>query len=364
MSRTPAPTCLGDPRLVDVLDRWIVTPGLAPSCAVAVIDAGRMVEAAVVQADLPVSEGAPPVFDLASVTKPLSATVALHLVAEGRLSLDATLGSLLPEVDGTPAAGARVEDLLSHRAGLPAWGALYLDDPFAVAPTPSVPWSGSWPSLATMLRRAASRCGPAGPEVYSDLGYVLLGAALARTAGALRAAIAARTGIGPPVPRARVVPTEDVPWRGGALRGRVHDENAYALEEVGGEPGHAGAFATAAEVAAFGASWLRSLAGAGPLPRALAERAVAPRPGGTHGLGWDTRSGPRPSSGGGFGPRTFGHLGFTGTSLWIDPDAGRVVCLLANRVAVGRADDRFRVARGPVHDAVLAAVLDRTGGPR
>lgn len=358
MSRALAPTSLGDPRLVEVLRARVVEPGLAPSCAVAVIDGGHRWDAAVVQPDVDADEGAPPIFDLASVTKPLTATVALHLVAEGTLSLDATLGALLPEVEGTLAAAARLEDLLSHRAGLPAWGALYLDDPFAVAPTPSTPCPAALPSLGTMIRRAAGRCGPPGREVYSDLGYVLLGAALGRRVGSLRQAVLARTGIGRAASGARVVPTEDVAWRGGRVRGRVHDENAYALEEAGGEAGHAGAFATAVEVAAFGATWLRVLAGEGPLPSELGWRAVVARPGGTHGLGWDTRSGARPSSGNHFGPRTFGHLGFTGTSLWIDPDAGRVVALLANRVAVGRADDRFRAARGALHDAVLEAVLD------
>lgn len=360
VSRPPAPTCLGDPRLVEALRTTVIEAGLAPSCAVAVVDGGRLLEGAVVQADVQASTELPPIFDLASVTKPLTATVALHLVATGELSLDTPLSAWLPMAAGTKVAGARLGDLLAHRAGLPAWGALYLDDPFSVGPSPSPAPVGPFPSLSTMLARATARCDDAGREVYSDLGYVLLGAALGLRLGSLRRETRARTGLGGAPPEeawARTCPTEDVAWRGGPVRGRVHDENAFALEEAGGEPGHAGAFGTAAEVAAFGVAWLSSLDGHGPLPRDLATRAVVADPGGTHGLGWDTRSGTQPSSGRWFGPRTFGHLGFTGTSLWMDPAAELVGVLLTNRVHPTRAADAIRRARPAAYDAIAERML-------
>lgn len=353
LTRIPAPTSAGDPRLVEVLTAEILAPAVATSCAVAVSIGGRRWLADVSRDAL-----VPPlVFDLASVTKPLTATVALAAVARGELGLDTRVADVLPELAATPAATAQVHALLSHRAGLPAWGALYGEAPFTFTPERSTPMHAV-PPLATLLERAASRREESTAERYSDLGYVLLGAMLARRSGRLRDLWRTHTGIGgPPSELLSVVPTEDVAWRGGVIRGRVHDENAFALEEAGGDPGHAGAFATAEQLVAFGESWLAALAGRGPLPASLAAEAVRPREGGTHRLGWDGRSGPTPSSGARFGPRTFGHLGFTGTSLWIDPDQALVFVLLTNRVHPTRANDRLRAARPRVHDAVLARIL-------
>ncbi|MBL8717142.1 MAG: beta-lactamase family protein [Myxococcales bacterium] len=351
--RVPAPTSAGDPRLVEVIAAEIVESAVATSCSVAVsVDGQRSV--AVVTRD---AVAQPPVFDLASVTKPLTATVALAAVARGELTLETTVAEVLPELAGTPAAGARLEELLAHRAGLPAWGALYRDESFSFTPERSTPMSGC-PSLESLLLRAASRRDEGRGEVYSDLGYVLVGAMLARRLGPLREQWRVHAGIGgAPAELAAVVPTEDVAWRGGVIRGRVHDENAFVLEEAGGDPGHAGAFASAEQLVAFGESWLASLAGQGRLPASLAHEAIRPRDGGTHRLGWDGRSGPAPSSGRRFGARTFGHLGFTGTSVWIDPDQALVFVLLTNRVHPTRANDRLRAARPRVHDAVLARIL-------
>jgi len=351
--RVPAPTSAGDARLVEVIAAEIVESAVATSCAVAVSVDGQRSVAAVTRDGV----SHPLVFDLASVTKPLTATVALAAVARGELSLDTSVAEVLPELAGTPAAGARVHELLSHRAGLPAWGALYRDASLSFTPERSTPML-ALPPLASLLLRAASRRDQGVGEVYSDLGYVLLGAMLARRLGPLPELWRAHTGIGGPPPElVSVVPTEDVAWRGGVIRGRVHDENAFALEEAGGDPGHAGAFATAEQLVAFGESWLASLAGHGRLPAALANEAIRPREGGTHRLGWDGRSGPAPSSGRRFGARTFGHLGFTGTSVWIDPDQALVFVLLTNRVHPTRANDRLRAARPRVHDAVLARIL-------
>jgi CubicO group peptidase (beta-lactamase class C family) len=289
-----------------------------------------------------------PLFDLASVTKPLTATVVARLISEGRLAWTSTVSDLVPELAGCALASANVEALLSHRAGCPAWGALYLRDPWASPSPRSLPPEGPFEKGA-MLARAASRNEPSSQSVYSDIGYVLLGEMCARALGGrLRDAW--------PIPRphdlSRAEKTEDNAWRG-VIAGEVHDENAWALERAGGDPGHAGAFATALEVRRFAIGWADAVAGReGILPTELARAMIAERPNGSHRLGWDGRSGESPSSGSGFGPRTFGHLGFTGTSVWIDPEKQAIAVLLTNRTWPSRDNLRIRAARPRVHDAL------------
>lgn len=291
---------------------------------------------------------ADPLFDLASVTKPLTATVVARLISEGRVAWTSTVADILPELAGSALANATVEELLSHRAGCPAWGALYLRDPWA-SPTPrSLPPDAPF-DKADMLARAASRREPASHSVYSDIGFVLLGEMCARVLGGkLRDAW--------PIPRpqdlSRAERTEDNAWRG-VVAGEVHDENAWALERVGGDPGHAGAFATVLEVMRFAIGWADAVAGReGIVPFEIARAMIAERPNGSHRLGWDGRSGDAPSSGRGFGPRTFGHLGFTGTSVWIDPEKQAIAVLLTNRTWPSRDNVRIRAARPRVHDAL------------
>jgi CubicO group peptidase (beta-lactamase class C family) len=149
-------------------------------------------------------------------------------------------------------------------------------------------------------------------------------------------------------------PTETVAWRGGAIVAAVHDENAWALTGKGGS-GHAGIFATVDAVLAFGG--------------ALLEAAEVPayawlfreRSGGTLRAGVDGKSAEGSSAGERMGPRTFGHLGFTGTSLWVDPDAGAVVVLLTNRVCPSRDNLAIRAARPWVHDALFERALRLQG---
>jgi CubicO group peptidase (beta-lactamase class C family) len=137
------------------------------------------------------------------------------------------------------------------------------------------------------------------------------------------------------------------------VQGEVHDENAFAL---GGVCGHAGLFGAARDVLALGARALDCLAGDASwlAPERMAWM-IAPRPGGAHRLGWDARGAHAPSSGSAMGPRTFGHLGFTGTSLWCDPDADVAVALVTNRVHPTRENGAIRSLRPALHDAVMAA---------
>ncbi len=301
-------------------------------------------------------------FDLASVTKPMTAVAFVRAgIAPGT-----RLGELLVEARGTASEDATVELLLSHRAGLDAHRTLW-------APM----LRGEKVDVAAALREAAEARredarGEYPPEgfapVYSDLGFALAGAALARAVGAVDAGeaigrlvleplgIAGRAGtvreLAARGVRGPFAPTETAEWRGGPVVGAVHDENAWALTGLGGS-GHAGIFATVDAVLAFGAHVLSELPHLAWL--------VRERPGGTLRAGFDGKSPPPEASSAGsrMGPRSIGHLGFTGTSLWIDPDARVVVCLLTNRVCPTREHVAIRAARPWAHDALFERAVGR-----
>jgi CubicO group peptidase (beta-lactamase class C family) len=150
------------------------------------------------------------------------------------------------------------------------------------------------------------------------------------------------------------MPTETVAFRGGEVRGVVHDENAWALSGHG-LSGHAGLFGTAADVARFGAALVDAWLGVSD--SWLGVQHLAPllrvRPGGTLRAGFDGKSAGQSSAGTLVGPNSFGHLGFTGTSFWCDPDAVRVLVLLTNRVCPTRDNPRIRSARPAVNDALF-----------
>jgi CubicO group peptidase (beta-lactamase class C family) len=274
-----------------------------------------------------------------------------------------------------------MELFLAHRAGLAAHQKLY---------APRI--HGEWLDVSAALRESANARRPdaAGQPpaegfepLYSDLGYILAGAALARAtkmrdageaiehlvldglgvtseAGTVRG-LEARGVRGP------FVPTEDVAWRGGGICGVVHDDNAWALTGRGGS-GHAGIFATAGAVLSFGTALLDALAGRGGALRVSPRSPnrgdpslawlVRERPGGTLRAGFDGKSGAASSAGNLAGPRSFGHLGFTGTSLWMDPDAQRVVVLLTNRVCPSRENVAIRAVRPAAHDVLWQRALE------
>ena len=332
---------------------------------------------------LSLAEDAPPatadtLFDLASVTKPFSALAFARLERAGILSRAERLGDVLPSLGATRSARVPLDLLAAHRAGLDAHRPLYapLVDGGAVD-------VGAALAAAADARREGCEGDPP-PEgfapVYSDLGYLLLGAAVAARAGADLDAVVAREVTGPlglrigsarqlrardPGFDAQVASTEVVAWRGGEIRGAVHDENAWALGRDAA-CGHAGLFGDARSVVDLGIAVLDALAGRRPSflgPDDLAPL-VRDRPGGSLLAGFDGRSGVAPLSGSRFGARTFGHLGFTGVSLWIDPDAELVGVLLTNRVHPTRASDAIRRARPAVYDALAGAMLGWRGGDR
>lgn len=310
----------------DDVARAIVRMGVAPNAAAASVwEAGAAVGG---ETEL--------FFDLASLTKPVLALA----VSRSGLDRGARVGALVPEAAGTPTAEATLEELLSHRAGLAAHAFL----------TPG-----------GALREAAAARKEGASPLYSDLGYVLAGAMLARHVGAVDAGLAMHRLVLEPlglsgrvgtlrelgVDASRCAPTE--------VRGIVHDENARTLTGLGGS-GHAGLFGTIGGVAELVRHVLRERDRLGWL--------VCERPGSTLRAGFDGKSPEGSSAGSVLGPRSFGHLGFTGTSFWIDPDAAIGVVLLTNRVCPSRDNDAIRAARPRAHDALARFALAQKGMPK
>ncbi len=302
-------------------------------------------------------------YDLASLTKVVvTTTLAAQLVERGLLALAEPASARLPDFRAALGEGVTVGHLLDHSSGLPAHLPLYLDTAGPAA-------------YRARLAQVALEAVPGTRTAYSDLGFLVLGLLLEQAGGAgleelARARVLEPLGLRdtlfrPPVElRARIAPTEDCSWRGRRLQGEVHDENAWAL---GGVAPHAGLFGSAGDLARFA----RCLLGGGELegarllaPETLAlfTRRTGRPPGSSRALGWDTPSGQSSSAGSRLGPRAFGHTGFTGTSLWLDPAAGLYVVLLSNRVHPTRATgvEAIRGVRRAVADAAVAD-LEREG---
>jgi CubicO group peptidase (beta-lactamase class C family) len=258
-----------------------------------------------------------------------------------------------------------LSQILSHRGGFSAWGGLYLDVPHALGSAAARRW------IVTEAARRRETEAPPGQAVYSDLGYIVGGAALARAVGksldrVVEDLLTAPLGVSEDVfyagpaqgaRRQRLThasaATERCAWRGRVLRGEVHDENCAAL---GGVAGHAGLFGTARAVAAFGRAMLDAQSGRTSLmPTKLLQTALAPQPGGTHRFGFDTKSPGESLAGKRLSAESFGHWGFTGTSIWCDPARDLVIVLLTNRVHPSRANQKIRGFRPAFHDAIAAA---------
>ena len=308
-------------------------------------------------------------FDLASISKSFVAVTLARLVQRGRLEFDTPLQDLLPEASVSVTGSASVLLLLAHRAGLEAHRTLF-------APLLSgLPFERST-AIREALNGRRPECltpAPAGghPPLYSDLGFALLGLALERLEQLpldeiVEREVCAPLGLSVGSARllrarhvdfaARCMPTETVPFRGGEVQGIVHDENAWALSGHGSS-GHAGLFGTADGVARFGAALLEARAGRSAwLHAKLFAPLLEERPGGTLRAGFDGKSADQSSAGRLAGGRSFGHLGFTGTSFWCDPDADRVLVLLTNRVCPTRNNPKIRAARPAVNDALYALV--------
>lgn len=311
------------------------------------------------------------IYDIASLTKPVATSALLmQLVAEGRVALDTPARALVPELTAPGAEAITLADLAGHAAGFPDHVEFFRRL-----------WAGQRAGAAdareALVRMAGATelVAPPGQIArYSDVGYILLGAAVERAAGQ-RLDQAARARVFEPLGMTStgyaplgesdhlgwsgaVAPTERCGERG-LVVGEVHDENAHA---AGGVCGHAGLFSSAGDLARFAAAMCAAVAGTGdpgPLPPAVAQRfaTTSSAPGTTWRLGWDTPSAAAGvSQAGDLWPRDgIGHLGFTGCSLWLDPARRRYVVLLTNRVHPSRepGGEGIRQLRRAVMDQVV-----------
>lgn len=315
-------------------------------------------------------------FDLASLTKALvTAPLYVWAVTTGRLDLDSRISAFFPPGLVPPGkAAVTLRHLLNHCSGLPAYHPFYLE--LIGTPPPRRKAALLSLILATPLLDAPGRV-----SCYSDLGFLLLGMILESTFGKSLESLAAEILFEPleikslhyrpftaptdpeplpDIPTAGTVEfaaTEQCPWRRRLIVGEVDDENAYCL---GGVAGHAGLFGTA-----FGIFRLLSFLmdvhsgkNASWSPAILREfwKRQDIVPGSTWALGYDTPSASGSSSGVCFSPRSVGHLGFSGTSFWIDLDRGIMVILLTNRIYPTRENEKLKAFRPLVHNLVMEAL--------
>jgi len=303
------------------------------------------------------------VYDMASLTKVIGLTTAMMmLVDSGKIELDAPIQRYVPAFRGAMKERVTVRHLLTHSSGLPAWRRLFAE-------------SSTREEALALVDTTALLRQPGDTFIYSDLGAMTLMQAVEAVTGQridsfLDARVFGPLGmtstryLPPESWRSRIAPTEnDTAFRHRMLHGEVHDENAGRL---GGVSGHAGLFSDAPDLARF-AQWLldsrippgRPPGGAGAyLPHDLVveftRRQDIP-PGSSRALGWDTPS-ENSSAGTKLGPRAFGHTGYTGTSIWIDPDRDLFIILLSNRVNPTRANTKILQVRRRVADLVVDAL--------
>jgi len=319
------------------------------------------------------------IFDLASLTKPIvTATSLMLLAAEGRVDLDDPVAKVLPPFGERGKEAVTIRSLLTHTSGLKPWrpfheallererkkGERLLGTPAAKE------------AVLERIYRGALVHEPGEAAVYGDLDFILLGAIVEAVSGLALDDFAAsrifaplgmnetrfvRLGDGAPeLPdalRRRFAATENCPWRGRVLWGEVHDPNAWAM---GGVAGHAGLFSTADDVMRFAQAVIDTWHGRSDvfprewLVRFLTKNDVPANT--TWALGWDTPTPGASSAGQHFSPTSVGHLGFTGTSLWIDLEREAAVVMLTNRVHLVAKRSKFGL-RAIVHDLVMESFL-------
>lgn len=378
-----APTAVGmTPALGTILDSIMnvaLAEGAAPGAALAVGRHGRLVHLRgygridTAQASAAVTDST--LFDMASLTKVIATTTAaMILEQEGWLDLDRPVHEILPGLNAPDKAGITVRMLLSHSGGFISGAPLWRDA------------AGRAEFLRTMNERPLAYA-PGDSSIYSDWDLILTGWIIEEITGRpLDVFLEERvwrplgmrdTGFNPLTTAAvpagehctvtlrsghpllpRIAATEqDTVYRHRPIHGIVHDENACAL---GGVAGHAGLFSSARDLSVFAHMMLNGGEYNGVRildPNTIARWTARQNPHSSRALGWDTPS-PRSSAGQYFSARSFGHTGFTGTSIWMDPERGLFVVLLTNRVNPTRRNFRHEPLRRDIADAVQAAVMD------
>ena len=351
------------PARLDSIVRAGIAEGAAPGAALVVGRFGRIVHlrgyGTLDYAPASPAVDATTLYDLASLTKVIATTTAAMILEEqGTLDLGKPVGFYVPEFDAPDKTAITVRMLLTHSGGLEAYAPLYTR------------FRGRAAFIAQINSRPL-RSVPGATTAYSDWDMVLLQAVIEHVTNTPLDEYAAAHVFRPlgmldtrflpdtadAALRQRIAPTAKDTARGGLLQGTVHDGNAWA---IGGVSGHAGLFSTAHELAIFAQMLLnggtygdvRILA-----PTTVSRWTARQGPGASRALGWDTPA-PASSAGRYFSPRSFGHTGFTGPSIWIDPERGVFVVLLMNRVNSHGTSTRHTQLRRDVSDAVQQAILD------
>ena len=320
------------------------------------------------------------IFDLASLTKPLATTVAIMiLVREKKIRLDDQITRFIPMFGVFGKSTATFRQMLNHSSGLPAWKPFH-EEIVKLEKAGRINFVASRAAKSFVyeqIHREKPLSAPGAQGLYSDLGFMILGESVEVVSSAtlerfcqdrifkplgLRSTAFVdlsqlRTRRLQPVEE-MIAPTENCPWRKRILCGEVHDDNAYAM---GGVAGHAGLFSSARDIHALLACLNRCLHGKDDfLPKALLEEFLAKDekvPNSTCALGWDTPSPDKSASGSRFSPRSVGHLGFTGTSVWWDIEKNCHIILLSNRVHPTRKNEKIKDFRPHVHDLIMQVMF-------
>lgn len=308
------------------------------------------------------------VFDIASLTKPVAtATAVMHLIADDLLSVEDKVWRYLPDFHSGEKSLITILDLLNHTSGLPDWRPFYREISFRDTTQPGFLGSPEAKELMYhLVHQEPLSFLPGTQSLYSDLDFILLGEIIEVVSGmpldlfcherifsplGMERTFFLPSGKEPPGEQIFAA-TEDCPWRGQVVQGRVHDENASAM---GGVAGHAGLFSTARDLNMFLSAILDSANGhSALLPPLLVRQFLARQnrvPNSTWALGWDTPS-PVSSAGRHFTSLSFGHLGFTGVSLWADRETDLAVILLTNRIHPTRTNTLIQEFRPRLHDII------------
>lgn len=304
-------------------------------------------------------------YDLASLTKPLSTVLSIiSLIGEGKITLHSRVSEYLPWDVPEDKREITIRELLNHSSGLPAHRPYYEE-------LMDLPEAARKEEMGRLILAEKMAAPPGTAAIYSDLGYLLLGMIIEELSGVgleqyFTERIAGPLGLGegifykplkgPKKSQGDFFPTENCPWRGKVLQGEVSDENCWVL---GGVAGHAGLFGDIESVLALVCAILDIWQGRKVHPNIRREDLAifleepSRVTGSTWALGFDRPTPGSSSSGKYLSPRSVGHLGFTGTSFWIDPDKGLVIVLLTNRVHPSRENNKIREFRPLFHDRVV-----------
>ncbi len=305
------------------------------------------------------------VFDLASLTKPLATTLGImKLVQMSKTGLDQNLGSILPKFANTDKNNIKIENLLYHNSGLSAYR------PYFQKIAKHSPEVGK--SVLRKLLVKEPILYPAGEKmVYSDIGFMILEWVIDFVTGEAIDVFLKKqvyeplglenlffAGMNSGSMQVEFAATEFCPWRKILLNGKVHDENAYA---VGGVSGHAGLFGTTKDVGELLSVLMSSYSGYSDnknFDKYLVHTFFERNKNTGRALGFDTPAATGSSCGQYFSNNTVGHLGFTGTSFWMDLERAIIIVLLTNRVHPSRSNEKIKAFRPKLHDLIMKSILN------